>query len=281
MLKKSILKRIVIASLAFTMCLGFVGCSKESKEESKEKKLIKIGGTEISQVSYNAMKEDYESKGYKTEFVMFDSNPVVLEACNNNEIDIALGQHKKFVESFNKNKKGNLEVVKPYGYYTGIGLYSEKHKKIEDIKDNSSIAIMNDAMNMDIGLKVLQDAGLIKLSKKSEGSYTIADIVENPKNLKIIDMDQAQTVRSLQDMDAALVFFTHMHNAGKDSKSYLIRDKESINCPMGPIAKKENSSEKWATDFASCLRIPKVQNEIEKSFPGVFTFYKDDSQVKN
>lgn len=271
-------KKIILAILSIILCVPLVACSND-KKESKDK-VIKVGGTEISQISYEAMNKEFEKIGYKTEFICFDSNPVVLEACNNGDVDIALGQHKKFVKSFDENNNGDLEMVKPYGYYTGIGLYSEKYDSVEQFPNGATIAIMNDAMNMDIGLRVLQKSGLIKLSGKDTGEYTIADIVENPKKVNIVDMEQAQTVRSLEDMDGALVFFTHMNNAGKDPKSYIIRDEESINCPMGPIVKKENAKTKWAKDFASCLKVESVQKEIDGELPGVFTFYKDDSEVK-
>ena len=124
----------------------------------------------------------------------------------------------------------------------------------------------------------LKDAYIL-IDYNLEQSINKININQNSKKLNIVDMDQAQTVRSLQDMDGALVFFTHMYNAGKDPKTYILRDQQSINCPMGPITKAENASSQWAVDFASCLRVPSVQEEINAAFPGVFTFYTDDSQV--
>lgn len=282
-MKKKILSCLMIATLAIA---GFTGCgsndtdtSSDSSGSTEAKTSIKIGGTSISQITYEAIKDDFEAMGYKTEFVSFDSNPVVLEACNNGEVDMALGQHLKFVQSFNQSKSGDLDMAKPYGYYTGIGLYSEKYDSVAAIPDNAQIAIMNDAMNMDIALTILQENGLIKLNDNVD-TYTVADIVENPKNLQIVDMDQAQTVTALQDMDAACVFFTHMANAGKDPSKYIARDTQMINYPLGVIVKKENVESKWATDFAKCFKIEGVQAEINEAFPGVFTFYTSDDQVK-
>lgn len=279
-MNKLFIKKMSTLLLGAILCFSLSACSTKNEDKNtKADKIIKIGGTEISQVSYEAMNKEFEKMGYKTEFICFDANPVVLEACNSGEVDVALGQHRKFVKSFDENNGGDLEMVKPYGYYTGIGLYSEKYDSVKEFPKGATIAIMNDAMNMDIGLRVLEKAGLIKLNQKDSGAYTLVDIDENPKNLNIVDMDQAQTVRSLEDMDGALVFFTHMNNAGKDPKSYIVRDDQSVNCPMGPIVKKANSNEKWAVDFASCLRVKSVQKEIDKSFPGVFTFYKNDNEV--
>lgn len=272
-MKKRLLFGLLVTLL---VSLSVTGCSSSDKETAKKK--IKVGVTSISEVTYNAIKADFQAMGYESDIVMFDSNPVVLEACNSGEVDIALGQHLKYVQSFNKSKGADLDMAKPYGYYTGIGLYSEKFKSTSEIPDGAKIAIMNDAMNMDIALKILESEGLIKLNPEIS-TYTVADIVDNPKKLQIIDLDQAQTVTALKDMDAACVFFTHMANAKKDPASYIARDNQMINYPLGVIVKKANVDSKCATDFAKFFRDKKIQDTINSAFPGVFTFYTDDSQV--
>lgn len=125
-----------------------------------------------------------------------------------------------------------------------------------------------------IALRILENVGLIKLNKNVQNP-TIIDIIENPKNLQIIDLDQAQTVKALDELDAACVFFTHMSNAKKDPKSYLARDDEMINIPMGVIVKAKNENAKWAIDFANSFKDKSVQDKINAAFPSVFEFYKD------
>lgn len=252
---------------------------EETKSKSKEK-VIKIAGTaSVSEVFYEAFKEKYEAMGYQTEFIAFDSNPVCLEACASGETDISLGQQKKFVQSYNTNNGADLDMVKPYGMFTGIGLYSEKYESIDDIPDGSQIAVMNDATNEDVSLKILETAGLIKLSDDVE-FVTVADITENPKNLEIIEMEQAQTVTALDDMAAACCWFTHMSASGKDPSSYLMRDEVMINYPMGVIANAEDAASDWAVAMAECLRDPEVQAAIDEVFPNVFEFYTSDEQVE-
>ncbi|MEG0250857.1 MAG: MetQ/NlpA family ABC transporter substrate-binding protein [Peptostreptococcus sp.] len=271
-------KIISFLSLLLVTTIIATGCGS-NKKETGEKKTIKIGGTSISQIYYDACKEDFEKKGFKTEFVPFDANPVVLEACNSGDVDIAIGQHLKFIDSFNKNKSADLVMAKPYVFYTGIGLYSDKHKSVSEIPDNGKIAVMNDPMNSDIALRILDEQGLIKL-KPGLDVYTAADIAENPKNLEIVEMDQAQTVTALKDLDAACVFFTHMSSAGKDPRTFLARDTQMIKYPMGVIVKKENENAKWATEFAKSMRTKESQDSINKEFPGVFNFYKNDDEAK-
>lgn len=297
-MKNNVRKRLFGALLsAATLSALLMGCQNNSKEtneassqvsedtqeetksESKEK-VIKIAGTaSVSEVFYEAFKEKYEAMGYKTEFIAFDSNPVCLEACASGETDISLGQQKKFVQSYNENNGADLDMVKPYGMFTGIGLYSEKYESIDDIPDGSQIAVMNDATNEDVSLKILETAGLIKLSDDVE-FVTVADITENPKNLEIIEMEQAQTVTALDDMAAACCWFTHMSASGKDPSSYLIRDEVMINYPMGVIANAEDAASDWAVAMAECLRDPEVQAAIDEVFPNVFEFYTSDEQVE-
>lgn len=283
-------KKLVGALLTVAMVsVLLAGCGKDSaQKESKEpkttqkteKEVIKIAGTgSVSQSFYEAFKEKYEAKGYKTEFIAFDSNPVCLEACASGEVDISLGQQKKFVESYNENNGGDLEMVKPYGMYTGIGLYSEKYDSVDQIPEGSQIAVMNDATNEDVSLRILQEAGLIKLAEDVKFA-TVADITENPKNLEMIEMEQAQTVTALEDMAAACCWFTHMSASGKDPSSYLVRDQVMVNYPMGVIANSKDAKSDWAVAMAECLRDSEVQEKINETFPKVFEFYTSDDQVK-
>lgn len=290
-MKKKILSGMIVLMLG----AGLIGCGakqqtgESAKEEPKqsaqqsgdetEPELITIAGTSVSQVFYEAMKDTYEAKGYKTKFVTFDSNPVCLEACASGETMVSLGQQKKFVYSYNENNQADLDMVKPYGMYTGIGLYSEKYQSAEEIPEGSQIAVMNDATNEDVALHILEDAGLIKLDDAVELA-TVADITENKKNLQIIEMEQAQTVTAIEDMAAACCWFTHMSAAGKDPSTYLVRDKVMVNYPMGVITKAEDAKAQWAVDMAECLRDPKVQEKINQSFPNVFEFYTSDDQVQ-
>ncbi|MEI3219272.1 MAG: MetQ/NlpA family ABC transporter substrate-binding protein [Lachnoclostridium sp.] len=287
-MKKRLLGVLLAVAMVSTLIAGCGSSSSETAEETTEEteteddaetEVIKIAGTAVSEVFYEAFKEKYEAMGYETEFISFDSNPVCLEACASGETNVSLGQQKKFALSYNESNGSDLDMVKPYGMYTGIGLYSEKYSSIEEIPDGSQIAVMNDATNEDVALRILEDAGLITISTDVELA-TVADITENPKNLEIIEMEQAQTVTALEDMAAACCWFTHMSAAGKDPSTYLIRDKVMVNYPMGVIVKGDDVTADWAVAMAECLRDPEVQAKIAETYPNVFEFYTSDDQVE-
>jgi len=236
-------------------------------------KVIKIGGGETSRPWYKEISKEYQKLGYKCEFILFDSNVLPITAVNDGSIDLCFGPHKKFMESFNRKNNGDLVMLQPYVYHGGMGFYSEKYSSIDKIPDGAKIAIMNDAMNMDRALKILQNAKLIKLSDKTKDSYSIIDIVENKKKLKIIDMEQAQTVRSLSEMDAAVVFFSHMKNAGKNPGTFLIRDYVKEEYPSAVIVKAKNRDAKWAVDYNNCARLESVKSKMKEVYEGVNDYF--------
>ncbi|WP_303150158.1 MetQ/NlpA family ABC transporter substrate-binding protein [uncultured Cloacibacillus sp.] len=273
------MKNIILGLAVLAAACGILLCSSTGKVFAADKKEIVVGGPTYAEVFYNAAKDVYEAKGYKTKFIVFDSNPVALEGCNNGEVDIALGMHKKFMESFNERTGGDLVMARPYGFHGNIGFYSVKHKSIDEIPSGAQIAIMNDAMNMGLALGILEDCGLIKLDHSND-LPTIADITENPKKIKLVDMDQAQTVTVLPEMDGACVFFVHMSFAGKDPLSYLAKSKGMLKFPVGVIVKKANENAKWATDFAECFRTKEFRANMDRDLPNVYSFYDNDADAE-
>lgn len=268
-------KSMVVLGIS-VLALGFAGCGKKeikNIEANTSNNKINIGTTETSEPILRAAADLMKEKGYEVEISLFDNNTLCVTAANDGSTDGTFNQHIKFIESFNSANDGDLVMVQPYAYYTGIGLYSEKYNSLEEIPDGATIAIMNDAMNMDRGLKMMQDAGLITLGEKGEMGYTILDIIDNSKNLNFLDMEQSQTVRSLPDVDAAIVFFTHMSNAGKDFTTYLYRDQDAADFPMGLSVKEVNKDQTWAKDLAECLTTDEVKDVVIETFGGVFEFY--------
>ncbi|MFV0481117.1 MAG: MetQ/NlpA family ABC transporter substrate-binding protein [Campylobacteraceae bacterium] len=269
--------KLFLKSLAiFALVFAFLGCdSKESKQTSEAmptQKKVKVSTTEISQAILEPALPLLKEQGFDVELVIVSGNVNVIRATNDGSTDAASGVHIKFMENFNKQNGGDLVMIKPYPYTTGIGLYSDKYKTIEELPVGAKISIMSDAMNMHRGLMILKNAGLIELDESKKDGYTLLDITKNPKNLQIIDMDQAGTVRSLQDVDAAIVFFTHMRNANRDFRAYIVRDDDAKEFPMGIVVKAKNENEAFAKALADALRSQPVRDNIAKKFDGVFEY---------
>jgi D-methionine transport system substrate-binding protein len=87
------------------------------------------------------------------------------------------------------------------------------------------VAIANDPVNGGRGLLLLQRAGLIKLTPVIDYRATTLDIIDNPKHLKIVQLEAAQLARSLDDVDLAQGYPSFIELSGTtDPNSALLFD---------------------------------------------------------
>lgn len=82
--------------------------------------------------------------------------------------------------------------------------YSKKIKSLDELQDGSQVAIPNDPTNLGRSLLLLQKVGLIKLKDGVGLLPTALDVIENPKNLKLVELEAPQLPRSLDDAQIAL-----------------------------------------------------------------------------
>lgn len=125
-------------------------------------------------------------------------------ALDSKELDANYFQHKPYLDDFNAQKGTKLSSMGPV-HYEPFGIYAGKTKSLKDLKDGALVAVPNDATNEGRALLLLQDEGLIKLKKDAGLAATRRDIVENPKKLRIEEIEAAQLVRALPDVDIAII----------------------------------------------------------------------------
>jgi len=113
------------------------------------------------------------------------------------------------------------EVLKPQGYEIQVVEYSDyvqpnmaleskeleavKSDSLENLKEGAVIAVPNDTTNEARALLLLQAEGLIKLRDGAGLTATRRDVIDNPKKLTIEELEAAQLVRALPDVDIAII----------------------------------------------------------------------------
>ena len=110
------------------------------------------------------------------------------------EIDANYFQHTPYLDDFNEKKGTDLVAVaaihsEPFGIYPGT------KTALSDLADGDVIAVPNDTTNEARALLLLQDNGVIKLADGAGLAATVKDIVENPHNVKIQELEAAQVSR--------------------------------------------------------------------------------------
>lgn len=149
-------------------------------------------------------KASLKADGIDLEIVQFSDYVTPNSALNNGDIDLNAFQHMIYLNN----------EIQQHGYkLTDIGstfiiplnLYSSKVKSVAEIKDGDIIAIPNDLTNGGRALKVLSDAGLIKLKEGAAFSPTLDDIEEYKVKITISEL-AANTIPSvLPDVTAAII----------------------------------------------------------------------------
>lgn len=107
------------------------------------------------------------------------------------QLDVAVYQHEPFLLNFNKQKGTDL-VVAANAVVQPMGLYSNKIHSLDDIKADTKIAIPNDPSNGGRALVLLEKAGIIKLKPDYKGEASIHDVAENPRGVKLVELEAAQ-----------------------------------------------------------------------------------------
>ena len=185
---------------------------KASNEESDKKKdsntkleVIKVGASPTPHAKILKEAEKLlEEKGYKLEITEFSDYVQPNKAVDSEQLDANYFQHKPYLDQFNE-KNGTDVVSIGAVHYEPFGIYAGKTSSLSELKSGAKVAVPNDVTNEARALLLLQDEGLIKLKDGADINATKNDIVENSKNLEIVEVDAAQTARTLSDVDIAVI----------------------------------------------------------------------------
>lgn len=186
------------------LCLIMVACAPT--ENNQERRTVKLGvvGEQNEEWEYVQDQLEENNEPVQLELVVFTEYIQPILALEDESIDLHSALTEIYMDSINK-ESGYSNTTIAYTTLNPMGLYSDKYQVIEDIPDESSIAIPNDVSNESRALLLMQTAGLIELNDEAGLLPSIDDITANPKKLEITPMAANQTARSLPDVAASAV----------------------------------------------------------------------------
>ena len=196
------MKKALALVLAALVALAlFAGCSKSKTDPHT----IVVGASVTPHAEIIEQVRDLlKAKGFELEIVEFTDYVMPNTALEDGDLDANFFQHKPYLDDFNANNGTHIVSVAAI-HYEPFGIYPGKTASLEELADGAQIAIPNDGTNEARALLLLEAQGLIKLKEDAGMTATNIDIVENPKNLDIIEIEAAQLPRSLQDVDLAVI----------------------------------------------------------------------------
>jgi D-methionine transport system substrate-binding protein len=209
-----------------------------------------------------------KEKGIDVKVTELSDWVAINEVVNSGDVDANLFQHATYLAIQNKQRGYNLVQVDKVGVIAPVGLFSRKIKTLDEVKPGDSVAIPNEPLNGARGLILLERAGLIKLTPGKGFSVSRFDVIDNPKNLQIVELDPAQTYRSLDDVTLALVNITYLIPAGGDPKSALLIDRTvDDGLVLRFTARADRADNPKLKAFIEVFKSPEVKQYIEQNLP--------------
>lgn len=277
------LKQIIALVFTFTLVLGtLIGCGKKTKEnttpiESKGKIKIAASATphaDILEVAKPLLKD----KGYDLEVTIFDDYIQPNLVVDSGDFDANYFQHIPYLDSFNVDQ--GTKLVNAGGiHYEPFGIYPGTKSKLTDIKKGDVIAVPNDTTNEARALLLLQSNGIITLKADVGLTATIFDIVDNPYNIEILELEAAQVPRVREEVAFVVLNGNYALEAGfsveKDSIAYEKSDSEAAKTYVNVIAVKEGKENSEAIiALIDVLTSETIVNYINETYDGAVIPFK-------
>ncbi|NLE20693.1 MAG: metal ABC transporter substrate-binding protein, partial [Clostridiales bacterium] len=196
------MKKLFVLALVLVLSLASLTSFAENKK-------VVIGATPSPHVLIlEQVAEDLKALGFDLEIVTFTDYVLPNPATAAGELDANYFQHLPYLNAYNASvpEGEQLAAVIPV-HYEPYGIYAGTKSKLEDLADGDSIAVTNDPSNETRALLLLQDAGLITLvdGVTTDSAATALDIKDNPKNLKIVELNAELIPSSLGDVAFAVI----------------------------------------------------------------------------
>ncbi|OCZ70982.1 MetQ/NlpA family ABC transporter substrate-binding protein [Acinetobacter pittii] len=207
------MKKLISLFLSMSVLL-LAACGKQQSEPQAGKSgdstqpqtvVIASTGSDADIWRYISTLPETKAAGVKLEVKNFTDYVAMNTAVANKEVDLNAFQSYAYLVAFNASNKDKIAPVATT-YLEPMGIYSSKHKKVEEFQQGASIAIPNDAANEARALLLLQSAGLIKLKADFDPAKgTPSDIIDNSKKIDIKPIQMATAVRVKDEVDAIVL----------------------------------------------------------------------------
>ncbi|MGC4935648.1 MetQ/NlpA family ABC transporter substrate-binding protein [Gordonia sp. DT30] len=253
---------VVLLSLVFAGAL-ITACGSDDDAHS-----VKIGVADASESYWNVFKQKASAQGIDVKLVNFTDynqpNPALAEG----ELDLNEFQHLLYLATYNAKNNQDLVPIGATAVYP-LPLYSKQYKSVGEIPQGAQVAIPNDPTNQARGLLVLEQAGLVTLTKPGNVFSTPADVDEARSKVKVVPVDAGQTAANLDSVAAAIVNNNYATSAKLTSDQIIASDdpnsagaKPYINAFVARAGDKDNAT------YAKLVKIyhdPEVIAAVKKS----------------
>lgn len=211
-------------------------------------------------------------QGWNLEVTVFNDYVQPNMVVESGEFDANYFQHIPYLDSFNEEHSTHL--VNAGGiHYEPFGIYPGTKSDLTTLEKGDVIAVPNDTTNEARALLLLQDNGIITLKDGVGLEATVRDIVDNPKEVEIEELEAAQVPRVKDEVAFVVLNGNYALEAGftvsKDSVAYEKSDSEAAKTYVNVIAVKEGNENSDAVKaLVDVLKSDEIVKYINDNYDG-------------
>lgn len=262
--------RLLICSLFSISLLTLASCGGDNR--ANDPNHIKVGvqsGPEyvLAETAKQVAKERF---GLEVELVQFNDYVLPNEALHQGDLDANVFQTRPYLEVQSKQRGYQFAVVGNTFVYP-IAAYSRKISSLDELENGSTVLIPNDPTNGGRSLLLMAQTGLITLKDDVGLLPTVNDIVDNPYELKIMELEAPQLPRALDDKNVTIAIINNTFAtpigliATRDG--IFVEDKDSPYVNI-VVTREDNQHEEKIQKFVQAYQSDEVAEAAEREFKG-------------
>ena len=267
---KKILSLVLSVLLLFNVfACGNTVSKTDEKVENNDLKLITVAASPTPHADIlKLVVDDMKELGYDLQIIEFTDYVQPNLVVDQDQVMANFFQHSPYLNDFNKERGTNIVEVGKI-HFEPMGIYKGTKDSLE-LVSGDKVAVPNDVTNEARALNLLEAAGIIKLKEGSGLNATKLDVIENPYNIEIVELEAAQIPKALDSVAIACMNGNYAMEAGfKVSDAIQIESQDSNAAQTyGNIicVKSGNENEEWAKQLVNCLKSNKVKDYINKTY---------------
>ena len=253
-------KILLVLCSVLVLALLIAGCGGSETKSEGGKTVLKVGATPVPHAELlNFVKPQLAKEGVDLQIIEFSDYVKPNLSLNDKEIDANFFQHIPYLEEFAKERNMPLVTLTKV-HIEPMGIYSTKFKSLDELPQGAKVAIPNDPTN---------GANLLKLKDGVTITATPGDIVDNPKNIEIVEIEAALLPRSMNDVDYSVI----NSNFAMEAKLNPVKDSLFTEPKESPYAnvvaiRKGDENRPELQKLAKALTSPEVKKFIEETYKG-------------
>lgn len=265
-------KKLTVIGGSAALLFGLTACGGSDDSADGSTKLVIGASPSPHAVILNYVKDNLaEAAGLDLEIKEYTDYVQPNEALASGDLDANYFQTIPYLQQVSEEKGYDFESGEGI-HLEPLGVYSEKITDISELPESgATIGIINDVTNQSRALKLLLENGLIFLPT-DESEWNVATIKDseeyNPRKFVFQELEGPQLVRSLEDVDIAVINGNYALDGGKKPSDAVLLESAQDNPSLNVLVWAADSSKKTAIKkLDELLHSDEVRQFIEEEYP--------------